>query len=384
MDQLDREIAEAFTEPAPARGPARILMVGGPRRLHTKLKAKLKHLQHTLVSLGHLAEAREALKGEPFDLVLVDPDLPDGDGLELARTLQQTAPTTRTIVLSAAESFTKAVEALRCGVIDFLDTNIALDDLVARIDSALKAGRAATQRDQRLAQLKVVCKKLVAAREEVSDHLDRLCQDLVSAYQDVTEQMSEVAMAAEFRTLLRQELDVEDLLRTALEYQLMKTGPTNAAVFLPDANKTFELGAYVNYDCPRETITVLLNHLCRAVCPQMVEETDIVSFEDAEAFAEWAGADAGFLGGCQVLAFSCRHEGRCMAVMVLFRSKDEPFEEELAASLDILRSIFAEQIANVIRVHHRASPRWPSDPLDDDEYDVTDYDEYGFGGGLAA
>ena len=67
-----------------------------------------------------------------------------------------------------------------------------------------------------------------------------------------------------------------------------------------------------------------------------------------------------------------------MAVMVLFRSKDEPFEESLATTIDILRAIFAEQVAHVIRVHHRASPSWPKDPLDD-EFDASDYDDLGFG-----
>ena len=69
-------------------------------------------------------------------------------------------------------------------------------------------------------------------------------------------------------------------------------------------------------------------------------------------------------------------------MLVLFRSKEEPFGESVAATLEILRGIFAEQIANVIKVHHRATPQWPKDPLDD-EYDYKDYDDFGFGG-LAA
>lgn len=382
MDQLDREIAEAFTELPPPQGPGRILMVGGPRELQSKLKKNLTGRDHQFVCVSRLADGQVAVERERFDLVLLDPVLPDGSGLELARRLRTSSPATKTIILSSRESFELVVEALRCGAVDFVDVGMALDELVARIDSALKAARAHTQREQRLAQLKLVCKKLVAAREEVSQHLDRLCKDLVDAYQDVSEQMNEVAMATEFRTLIRQELDVEDLLRTALEYLLSKTGPTNAAVFLPDAQGSFELGAYVNYDCPREAIAVLLNHLCRTVCPQMSDEAEIVSFQDADAFAEWIGADAGFVAGCQVVAFSCCHDGRCMAVVVLFRSKEEPFEETLATTIDILRSIFAEQVANVIKVHHRVTPSWPKDPLDD-EYDASDYDEFGFGGLVA-
>jgi DNA-binding response OmpR family regulator len=379
MDSLDREIAEAFAEHHPVPGPGRILIVGGTEDFQHKLSAKLTGRGHRCHSVEGVDRAVAAVDESRFDLVLLHAILPDGDGLELARRLGRSSPSLRTIVLLKRQSYRQAVEALRCGVADLVDVRIALEDLAARIESALKVSRADIEREQQLDQLKVVCKKLVAAREEVSEHLDRLCQDLVSAYQDVSVQMSEVAMAAEFRTLLKQELDVEDLLRTALEYLLTKTGPTNAAVFLPDAQQSFELGAYVNYDCPRETITVLLSHLCRAVCPQMADEPEIVSFDDAAAFADWIGADAGFLAGCHVLGFSFLHEGKCMAVMVLFRSKDDPFEESLAPAIDILRAIFAEQLANVVRIHHRARPEWPKDPLDD-EYDASDYDEFGFGG----
>ena len=383
MDHLDQEIADAFTEQPMMQGPGRILLVGGSSRLQSDLASKLAQREHYSECVSGLQEGQAALARRDYDLVVLSPTLPDGNGLALARMLQESSPSTKTVVLSSEGSFEQAVEALQCGVIDLVEISTPLDGIVARIEAALKASRADGHREQRLAQLQVVCKKLIAAREEVSDHLDRLCKDLVAAYEDVSDQMSEVAMAAEFRMLLRQELDVEDLLRTALEYLLTKTGPTNAAVFLPDASKKFELGAYVNYDCPRETITVLLNHLCSAVCPQMSEETEIVAFDDATSFADWVGADAGFLSGCQVVAYSCMHEGRCMAVMVLFRSKDEPFEDTLAATIDILRSIFAEQVAHVIKVHHRASPLWPKDPLEDDEHEAGDYDDYGFGGLVA-
>ncbi len=192
-------------------------------------------------------------------------------------------------------------------------------------------------------------------------------------------------METEFKTLIKQELDVEDLLRTTLEYLLAQTGPTNAAVFLADQYDNFGLGAYVNYDCPRESISVLLEHLCQAVCPQMSGELEIVSFDDAREFAEWIGVDAAFLGDSEVLAFSCHHRGDCLAVVVLFRSKKDPFDVNLASTIDLLRTAFAEQLANVIRVHHRAAPTWPEDEQPhDDEHDYNDDYGFGFGGGVAA
>ncbi len=379
MEPLDREIAEAFMKRPPRRGPARILIVTAEDGCATSVRGALEERRHVCTIVSDAAAAQAAVRGIEYDLVLLDLGSMGTGGLELAQALRAASPAARTIVLFESRSFKQAVQALRCGVVDLVDRRVSPEALVERIEQALATCRAEQQREDRLAQLEVVCRKLVAARQEVSAHLDKLCEDMTAAYEDVSCQVNEVAMATEFRTLLRQELDLEDLLRTALEYLLAKTGPTNAAVFLPDPAGHFELGAYVNYDCPRETITVLLSHLCRAVCPQMADETDLVRFADAEEFARYIGTDAGFLAGCQVIGMSCRHDARCLAVVVLFRSRTEPFDDRLAGTLEILRGIFAEQISNVIKVHHRATPSWPKDAADED----CDYDDFGFDG-LAA
>ena len=75
------------------------------------------------------------------------------------------------------------------------------------------------------------------------------------------DQMKNIALASELNTIFRQELDLESLLRTVLEYTLRKVGSTNAAIFLPSSTGDFTLGAYVNYDCPRDTAETLLDHL---------------------------------------------------------------------------------------------------------------------------
>ena len=88
------------------------------------------------------------------------------------------------------------------------------------------------------------------------------------------------------------------------------------------------------------------------------------------------------LARSQVIAFSCHHNGECMAVVVMFRSGVLPFDPPLARTLDILRSIFARQLREVVRIHHRSMPQWPDDAVDDEPGFDDDLD-YGFGG-LAA
>jgi FixJ family two-component response regulator len=334
-----------------------------------------------------------------FDVVDVGCALPDGVGLDLAPLVHKVSPATKIIVLADVMSPDAVIQAMRCGAVDCLAvpaTTDGMEDFLRRLEPALLKSRAERQRDERLLRLKKVCRELNIARHEISKQVDALCDDLSNAYREIADQMSDVALASEFRTLLKQELDVEDLLRTTLEYLLTKTGPTNAAVFLPDAprpkhsndDQHYGLGAYVNYDCPRETISLLLDHLGGAICPQMADEMDIVAFTDAKEFAEWIGEDlegAEFLANSNVIAFSCVHNGECLAVIVLFRDQATPFDDKLAGAIDTMRQIIAEQLSNVIKVHQRARPSWPKKAAEGDlDYHDDDLGFGGYEGGMAA
>ncbi|MBT8486475.1 MAG: response regulator [Phycisphaerae bacterium] len=362
---------------------ARILIIGGDGAFRTALADNLPH--HRCTHADHLAEARTLTAKQRFDLLLLDPALPDGDGLDFAQRLLRTAPATKLVVFTESGSFRTALRAIRCGAIDYIRVPAELGEVRDRVETALTKTLTEKDRESRIRRLHSLCTELNSAREEISDQVDVLCNDLVVAYHDLHQQLQDVAMASEFRTLLRQELDLEEVLRTTLEYLLTKTGPTNAAVFLPDPNRQYSLGAYVNYDCPRESIDAVLDHLCDAICPQMADETELVAFDDAEEFADWIGMEDRLLAESQVIAYSCIDEQECMAVVVLFRDKNTPFEPALAGTLDILRAIFAEQLSQVIRIHHRSGPQWPAEPSYEDELDDLDDDHgFGFGGGLAA
>ncbi|MDY7110032.1 MAG: response regulator [Planctomycetota bacterium] len=382
MERPEHNVIESATQRSGNAESARLLLVGGDGTSEADLINLLRRRRHECTHVRRLDEARDALAENRYDLILLNRSLPDGDGLDLAAFVQKESPATKAIVFSETGSFKSALQAMRCGVIDCITTPVDPDELADRIDAALHRSRAERRRELNIRKLQSICQELNIAHTEIAEQVDSLCNDLAAAYQELTEQVDEIALATEFRTLVRQELDVEELLRTTLEYLLTKTGPTNAAVFLPDADQHYSLGAYVNYDCPRASVDHLLAHLCDAICPQMSQEPEIVAFDDAREFAEWIGADGESLTDSQVIALSCIHEDDCLAVLVLFRNRDKPFEATLGTTLDIIRAAFAEQLARIIHVHHRARPQWPRDADDYDDFD----DEYGFGyeGGLAA
>ena len=52
-----------------------------------------------------------------------------------------------------------------------------------------------------------------------------------------------------------------------LEFTLSKIGSTNAAIFLPTSSGDYSLGAYVNYDIPRDGIEIMLDQLADVLAP---------------------------------------------------------------------------------------------------------------------
>ena len=66
-------------------------------------------------------------------------------------------------------------------------------------------------------------------------------------------------------------------------------------------------------------------------------------------------------------------------MVILFRSDTDPFPPSLLGRLDILRGIFAEHLARIVDVHHRAKPSWPGG---EEEHwsDFDDEPDWGFGG----
>jgi two-component system torCAD operon response regulator TorR len=88
---------------------------------------------------------RRVMRGGPFDVVLLDRRLPDGDGLDLARELKQVSDAGILFVTSVGGEV-DAVLGLEIGADDYIVKPIALRELVARIRSTLRRVDAARAR----------------------------------------------------------------------------------------------------------------------------------------------------------------------------------------------------------------------------------------------
>lgn len=85
---------------------------------------------------GTIEEARGFLSNRSYRVVLLDLNLPDGDGLDLLDEVLAVNPGTQIIVITANGSLNKAIQAMRSGAMDFLVKPFTADKLLASLDWA--------------------------------------------------------------------------------------------------------------------------------------------------------------------------------------------------------------------------------------------------------
>ncbi|WP_303907570.1 sigma-54-dependent transcriptional regulator [Thiohalomonas denitrificans] len=88
-----------------------------------------------------LREARDHLAHSDFDLCLADMRLPDGNGIELVRHIQQHRPELPVAVITAHGNMSLAIEALKAGAFDVVNKPVELATLRELVSTALKMGR---------------------------------------------------------------------------------------------------------------------------------------------------------------------------------------------------------------------------------------------------
>ena len=335
-----------------ARRNLRILVVDPEPETHQLVAKAIDGSSDVLKAVG-TDDALRLIEQKSIDLVLIDPTIEDGRGIELARRIREEHPLTQTIVMSGEPSMERAVEALRAGAADFMIKPVDLGDLNDRVKAALAHQSRDLQRVKRIRRLRRICKKLNTAHEEVSQQVDILCSDLVTAYQELATQIQQVMHTGEFQSILKQELDLERLLRKTLEHLLEKGGPMNAAVFLPSNIDEYALGGYVNLDCSKEAADLLLDHLADVLAPKVANCIESVHITDNDVMHRWIGDDAAYLEDAHLLAFACRHKHETLAVIAMFRDNTDPFSDELVNLCGAIAPMLGDHLAKVIRIHHR-------------------------------
>jgi len=95
-------------------------------------------LQRRGYEVEHAATATAALEAAPCDLVLLDMNLPDGDGLDVCRALRARNEQVGIIAVTARGEERDRVTGLRVGADDYVVKPFSMAELEARIEALLR------------------------------------------------------------------------------------------------------------------------------------------------------------------------------------------------------------------------------------------------------
>src|SRR5437870_8303474 len=134
------------------RAAAHVLVVDDEPDIRELLELTLVRMGLDVASVGTIAEAKEQLKQERYDLCLTDMRLADGEGLDLVRHIAGHAADVPVAVITAYGSAENAVAALNAGAFDYVSKPVGLEQLRALVRAALSLPDPgeAPARDERL------------------------------------------------------------------------------------------------------------------------------------------------------------------------------------------------------------------------------------------
>ena len=130
---------EGTMSKAHARHKPSILVVDDAPAVSTTLMWVLRENGYNCVAVGSRTEALRVCAGMPPDLALIELDLPDGTGVELARDLRSCVPGCRMLMMSGdPEAGYKVQRAQATGMdCELIPKPIPAEELLQRVKDAL-------------------------------------------------------------------------------------------------------------------------------------------------------------------------------------------------------------------------------------------------------
>ena len=120
---------------------SRLLVVDDKEMMRDSVATMLTRQGHSVVAAGSCPQALEKLTAKPFDCVITDLQMPDGDGLELLVGIRQHDEQLPVIFMTAYGTVDTAVTAMKQGAFDYLTKPFTGDELMVTVQRALEHGR---------------------------------------------------------------------------------------------------------------------------------------------------------------------------------------------------------------------------------------------------
>ena len=154
-------------------GGMRILVVEDDPGIATGLEVNLRQRGHAVDICASVASAWNALCAEPFEALVLDMGLPDGDGGELLRRLRAGGagdvpdPATPVLIMTARDAISQRIAGLDLGADDYLAKPFDFDELAARLRAITRRAVELTAREFSLLLVLLEAGGRVLSRQQI-------------------------------------------------------------------------------------------------------------------------------------------------------------------------------------------------------------------------
>lgn len=121
----------------------RVLLVEDDVRLTTSLGDSLRQEGYAVDVAATAEDGRWMASEVPYDAIVLDVGLPDGDGIDLCATLRDGGVWAPLLVLTAHAEISDRVRGLDAGADDYLAKPFSFDELIARLRALQRRGQVA-------------------------------------------------------------------------------------------------------------------------------------------------------------------------------------------------------------------------------------------------
>ncbi|KFG88941.1 Two component transcriptional regulator, winged helix family [Sphingobium herbicidovorans NBRC 16415] len=135
----------------------RLIVVDDDPDIRDLIVRQLRQDHYEVLSAGGVSEFKAALVEQRIDLIVLDLNLPDGDGLELCRELRGQGNDVRIIMVSARGSAIDRVLGLELGADDYLTKPFEPRELLVRVRNLLRRAQPDDAERQRNKGARVAC-----------------------------------------------------------------------------------------------------------------------------------------------------------------------------------------------------------------------------------
>ena len=148
------------------RNPSRLLIVDNDVYLRKSLRRQfVTEGFHNIFDVGSLSGLNAALKDAKPDLILLDIQMPDSNGLEICKRLRRDGYTKPIVMLTAKTAESDIIDCLEAGANDYVIKPLRIGELLARIHTQLRQHKTADIVEFKLADLYFIPAKKMLHKE---------------------------------------------------------------------------------------------------------------------------------------------------------------------------------------------------------------------------